>query len=100
MAELDLRELLGGLDHVVLMAKGVGKDELAACVHELGRGVVALVALGNAGLDEEVGALLLDAQARARLLKRLNKVEVVGGVLVVQADKADLDGRALTRATV
>ena len=32
VAELDVLELLGGLDHVGLVAKAIGKDDVARCV--------------------------------------------------------------------
>ena len=87
VAELDLGEFLGGLDQEGLMAEGVGEDEVAAFVNELGGGVVALLAFGNAGLEQ-----VLDAQLLAGFLRRVDEVEVVGGVLVVQEDEAGLDG--------
>ena len=88
VAELDILKLLGGLDDIVLVAKGVGKDDLAASISELGGGVVALLALGDVGLDHVVA--IGDAQVGAGLLGGVDEVEVVGGVLIMQADKADL----------
>ena len=52
VAELHIGEFLGSLDHVVLMAEGVGEDDVAAGVSQLGSGVVAVLALGNVGLDD------------------------------------------------
>ena len=86
MAELHVGIFLGGLDHVVLMAEGVGKDDVAAGVRQVSGGLVALLTLGNIGLDDVVG----DAQGLAGLLGAVDEVEVVGGVLIVQADKAHL----------
>ena len=89
VAELHLREILGGLDHEVLVAEAVGEDDVAAGVHELGRGVVALLALGDVGLNDVL--ILAQAGVLAGSLRGVDEVLVVGGVLVMQADEADLD---------
>ena len=89
VAELPLWEILGGLDHEVLVAEAVGEDDVAAGVHELGRGVVALLALGDVGLNDVL--ILAQAGVLAGSLRGVDEVLVVGGVLVMQADKADLD---------
>ena len=89
VAELHVLELLGGLDHEVLVAEAVGEDDVAAGVHELGRGVVALLALGDVGLNDVL--ILAQAGVLAGSLRGVDEVLVVGGVLVMQADKADLD---------
>ena len=87
MAELNLGELLGSLNQEGLVAKGIGKDEVAAFVDELGGGVIALLAFGNTGLEQ-----VLNTQLLAGFLGGVDEVQVVGGVLVVQEDKAGLDG--------
>ena len=89
VAELHVLELLGGLDHEVLVAEAVGEDDVAAGVHELGSGVVALLALGDVGLDDVL--VLAQAGVLAGSLRGVDEVLVVGGVLVMQADEADLD---------
>ena len=86
VAELDVGELLGGLDHEGLVAEGVGEDDGAAGVDELGGLVVALLTLGDVGLDD-----VLDAAVFTGLLGGVHEVEVVGRGLVVQEDEADLD---------
>ena len=90
VAELDLGALLGGLDHVVLMAEGIREHDVAAGVHQVQGGLVALLALGDVGLQNG-----LDAQLLAGFGGRVDEVEVVGGVLVVQEDEADFRGLAL-----
>ena len=90
MAELDIRALLGGLDHVVLVTEGVGEDDVAALVNEVQRGLIALLAFGNTGLQN-----VLNAQLLAGFLGGVHEVLVIGGLLVMQEHKADLDGLGL-----
>ena len=86
VAELHVGELLGGLDHVVLMAEAVGEDGDAAGAGHIGSGLVAAVVLVDAGLQNH-----LDAQLLAGSLGGVDEVQVVGGLLVMQADEAYLD---------
>ena len=86
VAELHVGEFLGGLDHVVLVTKGVGKDDVAAGVSQLSGLVVALLAFGNVG-DQRV----LNAQRLAGFLGGVDEVQVVGGVFIMQSDEADLE---------
>ena len=83
VAELYLGELLGGLDHVILMTEAVGEDDVAAGVGELSSGVVALLTLGNVGLDNIV--FFGNAQGCAGFLSGIDEVEVIGGVFIVKA---------------
>ena len=99
MAELNLGEFLGGLDHVVLVTEAVGKDDGAAGVSKLGGSVIALLAFGDVGTENEL--LFAEAQSSAGFLGGVDEVKVIGGVLIVQEDEADLDvgrGRLLSRA--
>ena len=89
VGELDLRELRGGLDDVVLMAEGIGEDVLAAHVRQVGGGVVGFLALGDVGLDDQLG-LGIHAQVLHGLLHAVDEVGVIAHVLVVQADQANL----------
>ena len=89
VAELDVGELAGGLDHEVLVAEAVGEDDVAAVVGELSGGVVALLALGDVGAQDVL--ILGQAQGLAGGLGGVDEVEVVGGVLIVQEDETDLD---------
>ena len=91
VVELHVLELLGGLDHEVLMAEAVGEDSGAAGINELSRGVVAILVLGNVGLDDVL--VLAQAGVLASGLGGVDEVLVVRGVLIVQADEADLHGR-------
>ena len=91
VAELHVLELLGGLDHEVLVAEAVGEDDVAAGVHKLGSGVVALLALGDIGLDDVL--IIAQAGVLAGGLGGVDEVLVIRGVLIVQADEADLHGR-------
>ena len=98
VAELHVGEVLGGLDHVGLMTKAVGKDDVAAGVGQLGSGVVALLTFLNVGLEDVV--ILGETQVRNGLLGSVDEVQVVGGVLIVQGDEAHLDGSSLLAAVV
>ena len=91
VAELDIRELLGGLDHEILMAEAVGEHDAAAGVNQLGGGVVALLTLRNTGLDNVL--VFAQAQIGARSLGGVDEVLVIRGVFVVQADEAHLEIR-------
>ena len=89
VAELDIGILLGGVDHEGLMAEAVGEDDVAAILSQVASGVVALLALGNVGLEDVVSigqTQILDGR-----FSGVDEVEVVGGVFVVQGDEADLD---------
>ena len=85
VAELHVGELLGSLDHVVLVTEGVGEDDVAAVIGQLSSLVVALLALGNVGDD-----LVLHAQLFAGFLSGVDEVQVIGGVLIMEHDEADL----------
>ena len=86
MAELNLRELLRSLDHEVLMTEGICENNAASCVNKIRSSIIAFLTLGNIRADQ-----ILDAQLLACLLCGIDEVEVIGGVLVVQGDEADLD---------
>ena len=88
VAELNLREFLCGLDHEVLMTEGVGKDDIAAGVGELSSCVVALLAFGNVGAEDDL--IIAQAEVRAGFLGAVHEVEVIGGVFIMQENKADL----------
>ena len=87
--ELNIRELLCSLEHVVLMTEGVGEDQLAACVCEFSCRIVALLAFRNACLDHVM--IFVNAQILHGFLESVDEVEVIGGVLIVQADQSDLE---------
>ena len=91
MAELDLGELLGSLDHVILMAEGIGEDDVAARIGQLAGGIVALLAFGNVGPEDVL--VLGQAQSSHGFLGAVHEVQVVGGVFVVQEDEAQLHVR-------
>ena len=85
VAELHVGELLGSLDHIVLVTEGVGEDDVAAVIGQLSGLVIALLALGNVGDD-----LVLHAQLLAGFLSGVDEVQVIGGVLIMEHDEADL----------
>ena len=86
VAELHVGELLGSLDHVVLVAEGIGEDDVAAVVSQFGSGIIAFLPLGDVGLDDGLNAQLL-----AGSLGGVDEVQVVGGVLIMENDEANLE---------
>ena len=88
VAELDLGEFLGGGDEVRLMAEGVCKHYVAACVGELLSCLLALLGLGYIGLENVL--IFAQAELLARGLGGVHEVEVIGGVLIMQENKTDL----------
>ena len=90
VAELHLGVRLGDLDHVRLMTKAVGKDDVAAGIHQISGDLGALLGLTHVGLDEVI--LILDqTQVGAGFLGGIDEVLVIGGVFIMQGDEADLD---------
>ena len=89
VAELDILELLGCLDHELLMTEAVGENNVAAFVNELCRCLVAGLILGDIVLENVLA--LAEAEVLAGFLCRVHEVEVIGGVLVMQENKSDLD---------
>ena len=90
VAELHLGVRLGDLDHVRLMTEAVGKDDVAAGIHQISGDIGALLGLTHVGLDEVI--LILDqTQVGAGFLGGIDEVLVIGGVFIMQGDEADLD---------
>ena len=86
VAELDIREFLCSLDHVVLMTEGVGEDDVAAGVSQIRSGVVAFLTFGNVRLDD-----VFHAQSLGSFLRAVDEVQVVGGVFIMEHDEANLE---------
>ena len=74
------------------MTERVGENDVAAGVSQLSSLIVALLSFGNVG-DQGI----LNAQLLAGSLGGVDKVQVVGRVLVMQGDEANLEigGRLL-----
>ena len=89
VAELDIGALLSGFQHVGLMAEGVGEDDVAAGIDQVQSGLFAFLTLGDVGLQDVVS--LGQAQVGNGLHSTINKVLVIGGVFIMQADETDLD---------
>ena len=89
VAELNVRELLGGLDDVGLVTEAVGEDNVAAAVGKVGRGVVALLVLRD--VVAELVLILGQTQLLDGGVGGVDEVEVVGRVLIVQEDETDLE---------
>ena len=85
VAELHLGKFLCGLQDEVLMTEGIGEDDVAALIDEVGSGIVAFARFGDARLHDEVNALRV-----AGSFDRIDEVLVVRRVAVVQGDEADL----------
>ncbi len=90
VAELNLGKFLGGGDHVGLVTEGVGEDDAASGVGKLLGRFLALLRLGYIGLENVL--IFAQTQLLARGLGSVHEVEVIGGVLVMQEDEADLEG--------
>ena len=88
-AELDIRISPGGLKHIVLMTVTVGKNNVTAALREVNSDIIALLALGNVGLEDVVG--IGQTQVGDGFLGGVDEVLVIGGVLIVQGDEAHLD---------
>ena len=71
------------------MAEGVGEDDVAAGIGQLSSGIVALLALGDVGAEQVL--ILGQAQVSNGLAGSIHEVQVVGGVLVMQENEANLD---------
>ena len=89
VAELNIGNFLSGLQHVGLMAEGVGEDDVAAGIDQVHSGLIALLTLGDVGLDDVVS--LSQTQVGNGLLGAVEEVQVIGGVLIMQADETNLD---------
>ena len=89
VAELDVGIFGSGLEHVALLAKAGGKDDVAAVLGQVHRGLVSGFGFGNVVLDHHL--VVADAQG---FLSGLEAIDVVGGiafVFVTDADVANLD---------
>ena len=89
VAELNIGNFLSSLQHVGLMAEGVGEDDVAAGIDQVHSGLIALLTLGDVGLDDVVS--LSQTQVGNGLLGAVEEVQVIGGVLIMQADETNLD---------
>ena len=89
VAELYVRALLGSLQHEGLVAEAVGKDDGAAFVYQIQRGLIALVGLGDVALDNQL--IFGQSQRFDGFINAVDEVQVVGGIFVVKKDDAQLD---------
>ena len=89
MAELDVRILLSGEEHIGLMAEGVGEDHVAALLGEVNGGLVGGFGLRGVVLVND--AVLADAQRGQGLAQAVDVVGGVAFVLVADADQTDGD---------
>ena len=89
VAELDFREFLCSLDHEILMAEGVRKDDVAAGISQIARCIIAFLSFRDIGLDDAV--FFADVKLLTNFLCSCDEVIVIGGVLIMQHDEAYLD---------
>ena len=87
---------LRGLGHEVLMAVGVGDDELASAPDELGGGVVAVGVLFDLVLPDDLA--VRDAEGLRGFLDAVHVGEGVAFGLVADHDAADGDGACVSAA--
>jgi hypothetical protein len=71
------------------MAERVSEDDVAAGVSQLASSLIALLVLGDVGLENNL--ICAETQSLNSLVSGVDEVQVIGGVLVVQEDEADLD---------
>ena len=88
MAELYFRELLSGLDHEILVAEAVREYDAAARVRHVSCLVIALLSFRNIGLQNDL--ILRHAEIRRCFLRRVDKIQVIGGVLVMKENESNL----------
>ena len=89
VAELNLGLLLGSLQDVGLMAEAVGENDVATLVNEVQSRIVAGVGLGDVALDDDL--IITETESLLGFLDTVDEVEVVGGVLIVEADHTQLE---------
>ena len=88
VAELHFGVLLGSLNDVRLVTEAVCKDNVAALLRQVYCCVISFLTLRDLGLVQLLRAG--DAQLLAGSVRSLNKVQVIGRVLVMQEDEANL----------
>ena len=88
MAELNLRILLGCLDHIGLMSKAVGKYDLASLVCQVHGCILGCLILWNVPLNNDL------IVRQAQCLLHLHGAGIVGScislVLIAYVDKTNL----------
>ena len=91
VAEFDCGEFFRGFEHIGLVAERVGEYNVAACVYEFARFIVALFALGyvKSVLDLSVGK----PHSGNCFVSGVYEVFVIGAVGVVKEDKTDFEIR-------
>ena len=88
MAELHLGILFGNRLQVLLMTERIGENHVALLgTGKVSRSIGTRLGFRNAGLDEV--AVARNLERCHDLLERVDKVLVIGGVFVVQADETD-----------
>lgn len=87
--ELDALVLTGSLLSKARMTEGIGDNELAALLYEVGASIVALRALGDVGLDDHV--LLGKTLGGSGGLEAVDVSLIVTDGFVMDADKTDLE---------
>ena len=91
VAELHFRILLGSFDQEGLVAEGVSEDDVAIFgLDQLNSGIIASLRLGDLSLLNH-----LDAHLLASFLSGIDEVLVVGGLLGVQEDEANLQAGSI-----
>ena len=97
--KVDIGVLLSLLDHVGLVAVGVGDDQVAALTDQVLRCIGGLAALGDLVLPDDL--VIAHAQLGGGLLDAVDMCSAVALGLVAQNDSADLDiGRCVRAAAL
>ena len=92
VGKVDVRIFLSGLNHVSFVTEGVGKDDVAALLRKVHRGIIAGFALTDGILEDQV-RVGVDAQRLASGLDALHVGEGVAFVLVADQDCTHLEIR-------
>ena len=80
----------GRILHEGLMTVGIGEDDVAALLRQIHGGVIAVLVFSNVVLKDDLAGI--DAQLLAGGGQAVDVGHVVAGVLIVDADEADLHG--------
>ena len=76
MTELHFRILFGCLNHVILMTKGICKDNSTSGIHHLFSRIKTFLAFRDIGLDNII--LLADAEFFTGFFSAIDEVQVIG----------------------
>ena len=89
MAELDIRSFLRSLDHIVLVAEAVREYDAAALIRHIHGFFIALLSFRDVCLQNDL--ILGQPKQSGRILRSVDEVQVVSGILIMQEDESGLE---------